>query len=53
MQMIHRLRGVADAGPPGALGTRRLSSSSAAAVIIALSVLLWAGIFNLVRLLAT
>ena len=52
MHMMHRVHEIADVVPPDALETRRLSSSSAVALIIALSALLWAGLFNLVRLLA-
>lgn len=53
MHMMHGLHEIADIVPPDAVEKRRLSSSSAAALIIALSALLWDGLFNLVRLLAT
>ena len=50
---MHRLRQIAGVTLPDAMETPRLSSSSAAALIIAMSALLWDGLFNLARLLAT
>ena len=52
MHMTHRLHEIADAVPPDTPQARRLSTGAAAAVIIALSALLWGGLLDLVWLLA-